>query len=505
MLNPSSARHRWDPSTLGSVFQSILLRGRLLKYTLLCFFLSHPRPLALIFAFLRHVRPIAILWNYVFVAKARDVREVLYRLEDFTIADVLGRQMPWGPFMLGIDWPEQHARERKLLQSVVSKADVEKIRDEAATRCRVLIAQARKSSSGRGKIDVVAELCEPVVVDTIQSYFGIPVIGTPQEMARILGQVAGFIMVDPPVGSEPRIKSLDSIARLTKQIVERIEDRSRRIPAPPTDLLTRLVAKLGSKGAPELDKNWIRRYVTGLAVFGGGTITRAATHAIDQLIRHPAQLQQARELAARLEQDTTEFELLKSSGTPWDSKAVEQRIEAARLGLRHIIYEALRFRPMLPVLTRYTPRETMIAKGTRHARLVPAGATVLAAPIAAMFDPEEFERPWRFKVRHLKNYMHFGPEHLHGARDDAGAGAASAPQGSTPPKTSREPTQDDDARPTDSPGPRLCFGKYVADVLIVEIIRALLLCDGLKRAAGSSGRVAYDGPVPRSLVLTLEP
>jgi cytochrome P450 len=473
MLNPSSARHGssyWAPSTLGSVFQWILLRGRLLKYNIFCYILSHPLPLKLVFAFVRRVRPVAIVGNHVLVAKARDVHEVLDRLDDFTVADVLGPQMPWGPFMIGIDWPEQHRRERQLLQSVVSEvADVDKIRDEAATRCRGLIAQARKPHSGRGKIDVVAELCEPVVVDTIQSYFGIPVIGTPHEMARILGQVAGFIMVNPPVDSERRIKSLESIARLTKHIVDRIEDRAGRTPALPTlplapDLLTRLVAKLCSKGAPVwLDKNWIRRYVTGLAVFGGGTITRAATHVIDQLIRYPADLQRARELAARLEQDTTEFERLKSSGTSWDGEAVEQRIEAARFSLRQIIYEALRFRPMLPVLLRYTPRETMIAKGARHARLVPAGATVFAAPIAAMFDPDEFPNPWRFNGdRCLKNYLHFGH------------------------------------------GPRLCFGKYVADVLIIEIIRALLLCDELKRAAGSSGRVAYDGPVPRSLVLTLK-
>ena len=43
------------------------------------------------------------------------------------------------------------------------------------------------------------------------------------------------------------------------------------------------------------------------------------------------------------------------------------------------------------------PRDTMIAKGSSHARLVPAGATVFAPPIAAMFDPEEFPRPWTFE------------------------------------------------------------------------------------------------------------
>ena len=137
---------------------------------------------------------------------------------------------------------------------------------------------------------------------------------------------------------------------------------------------------------------------------------------------------------------------------------------------------------MLPILLRYAPRETIIAKGTRRARLVPAGAKVFAPPIAAMFDPEEFRKPWTFvdkeddkkkAPRHSYNYMHFGPE---GVPDE-----------------------------TRKDGPRICFGRYVADVLIVEIVRALLLCEELKRAAGPSGRVAYNGPVPRSLILTFKP
>ena len=39
----------------------------------------------------------------------------------------------------------------------------------------------------------------------------------------------------------------------------------------------------------------------------------------------------------------------------------------------HYVYEALRFRPMLPLLIRDTPRETVIAYGTKDARIVRAG------------------------------------------------------------------------------------------------------------------------------------
>ena len=110
MLNPSSARQSsyGAPSTLGSVVQAVALFRRRLQYRVFCYVLSHPLPLKLIFALLRRVRPIAMLGKNVVVTKASDVRYVLDRLEDFTIADVLGPNMPWGPFMIGIDWPEQH-------------------------------------------------------------------------------------------------------------------------------------------------------------------------------------------------------------------------------------------------------------------------------------------------------------------------------------------------------------------------------------------------------------
>jgi cytochrome P450 len=456
MLNPSNVRH-WcsgGSSTLGSIFESISLAGRLFAYTIKCYLLSHPLILRLGFAIVRRVRPVAIVGNQVVVAKAKDVREVLDRLADFT--EDLGPRIPWGPFLITVDWPEQHARERELLQSVVSKlADVTQIRNAAATLCRAQIAQARSA----GRIDVVKDLCKPVLIDTIQEYFGIPTIGSPDDMAIIIGRVASFIMVEPPVGSARRIESLDSIARLSRTIVDQI-DLIKGLPASRTvtgpDLLTRLVAKLNSEDEPTwFDEGWIRRYMTGLAVFGGGTIIRATTQAIDQLIRYPDDLQEARALAAEIE----------SLPVPGRSSPVAQhRIEAARESLLQIIYEALRFRPMLPILSRYVPRETIVAKDTAHARLVPTGATVLAPPIAAMFDPEEFPNPRRFsRTRCLKRYVHFGY------------------------------------------GSRLCFGKYIADVLMVEIFRALLRCDELKRAAGSSGRVAYDGAAVRSLVLTFRP
>jgi cytochrome P450 len=447
MRDPSLSRSQLDSGSAfspGRPFQSFGQALQYLSYRLTYFLLSHPYPFRIVFAVLRHVRPIATFGSMVMVSKASDVREVLDRLDDFTLNEILGAKMPWGPFLLTIDPPEQHARERQILESVVFRdADVQRIRRLAADRCSDII----KTKQADGEVDVVADLCDDIIVDLISSYFGIPVIDDKKSMARILGDVAGYILAEPPADSEPWVRSHDSMAKLTKAVVAQIERRAREhaaapaAPAPEDDLLTRLVKVLCSgRGPAWLDQDWIRRYVTGLAATGGATIVRATTHAMDQLIAHPVGLQTARQLAAQIQ-------------TGRDADTDRRRL----LGT---IFEALRFRPMLPLLVRHSPRETAVAKGTDRARTVPAGGTVVTAPIAAMFDPEAFENPGRFVTdRSLDGYVHFGH------------------------------------------GPRLCFGKYVAETVIVEIVRSLVLLPGLKRAPWPNGGVRYDGPVARSLRL----
>src|SRR5207247_3793664 len=75
-------------------------------------------------------------------------------------------------------------------------------------------ARCRKQiDAADGRIDVVADLFEPVVVSIASDYFGVPAPGgCERSMAKIMRDLAGIIMVDPPVGSKPWIESLDSIA-----------------------------------------------------------------------------------------------------------------------------------------------------------------------------------------------------------------------------------------------------------------------------------------------------
>jgi cytochrome P450 len=425
---------------------SLVWRGMVYRFT--CFLISYPYPLRALFAVLRRVRPIAIIGHTALVARADDVREVLERFGDFTLGEFLETRMPWGPFLMSLDWHEQHARERQFLESVVFAGDLDRVRDVATRTSNLLIAQSS------GEIDVAQGLSEKVAVEIARVYFGIPVIDADQlRMASILRELASTIMVEPPTGSLRWIRSREGVADLTNHLIKTTKAERQVVIASPTpplpepgdSLLTRLVKQCRAGDPSWLDDGWIRRYTTGLLATGAATIVRATTHALDQLV-------------ARIEHDIAALQRVAPASA--ELHTARDRVEASRSALRQMVYEALRFRPVLPLLARYCPRQTIIAKGTERARMLPAGAQVIAGPLAAMFDPEAFAVPRRFCTdRCLGDYLHFGY------------------------------------------GPRTCFGKYISDAATIEIIRSLLLLPNLRRKTGRRGRVRYDGPAACSLVV----
>ena len=449
-LMQCGSRDRYSPfaRSVGHFIQSIRLASHMLIYRVSCFFLCHLWLFKFGFGLLRRFRPVFIFKKLLVVTRARDVREVLQRFDDFTLGDFIDPGMPWGTFLMTVDWRQQHAQERQLLQGAVHPTDVDKIRAIVDARCR------RQINTAGGRIDVVSQLLEPVVVDIAKEYFGVPPLaGCTQKMAHAMRDLAGIIMVNPPVGSEPWSRSRASIANVTDLLLQELSHQKlsscrAASGSPANDLLTRLVQQLRGAGGPNwFDEDWIRRYLTGLLATGGATIVRAGAEPSTRSSRIQATSRRRRSVAIELDQA--------SRGA--------QHVDELRCTLRHFIYEALRFRPMLPLLLRDTPRETVIAYGTKEARIVRAGTRVIAPPLAAMFDPQAFPDPLRFDPsRPFECYLHFGF------------------------------------------GPRHCFGQYIAETVLLEIFRSLLVLPIFSRAAGSKGRLAFDGPVAAGLVVTFQ-
>src|SRR6185437_6919359 len=123
-LMQCGSRDRYSPfaRSVGHFIRSI----RLAWYRVLCFFLCHLWLYKISFRVLRRIRPVFIFKKFLVVTRAREVREVLQRFDDFTLGDIIDPGMPWGTFIMTVDWRQQHAQERQLLQDAVDPTDIDK-------------------------------------------------------------------------------------------------------------------------------------------------------------------------------------------------------------------------------------------------------------------------------------------------------------------------------------------------------------------------------------------
>jgi cytochrome P450 len=130
--------------------------------------------------------------------------------------------------------------------------------------------------------------------------------------------------------------------------------------------------------------------------------------------------------------------------------------------VRNHVYEAVRFNPHHPLQVRFCKHETEVAAGTPRARKIPAGASVFVVTLSAMFDAEVFIEPKVFRADREVEYLHFGY------------------------------------------GMHRCFGSAINGVQIPELVATLVRLPNLRRAPGSAGRIAYDGPFPDRLILEFD-
>jgi cytochrome P450 len=135
------------------------------------------------------------------------------------------------------------------------------------------------------------------------------------------------------------------------------------------------------------------------------------------------------------------------------------------------VLEGSRFNPYPPFLYRYCTEDFLMAPGTRRKRTIPKGATVVAVLASAMLDSHAVPSPCSFKPgRPDATYVNFGH------------------------------------------GQHLCIGKAIAEILLVEMAKAVLRLRGLKRAPGKNGQLATgtpgtlpDGYYTEHLILEFEP
>jgi cytochrome P450 len=127
------------------------------------------------------------------------------------------------------------------------------------------------------------------------------------------------------------------------------------------------------------------------------------------------------------------------------------------------VLETLRFHTPAPIMVRLALADHVLAKGTQFETVVPAGKLVFASNGSAMMDETELDQPLEFRLdRPTHHYLHFGWGIHH------------------------------------------CLGKYISQVQLVEMMKALLVLPGLRRAGGASGKLTYVGPFPGSFAVEFD-
>lgn len=385
---------------------------------------------------LRANRPILVTPDCTLVTRFDDVREILKMYKVFTVKPYVPKM---DNYLMAHDDDALHTREKSLMQFMLNRDDLPKVRNLVAEIASGILDDAN------GQIEVVNSFCRMVPATLVQKYFGLT--GAKREDLiewSYWNQYDTFH--NQPFDLVP--------AELSKQIIDRHNETSKKL----GDYITMLIAKrllavklekltfstivrldddivtrmLRTSFAKELDFDIKRLGVNagGLLIGAIETTSQAVAQVLQYLFQHPQWLAAAK--AAAHKEDTTEFD--------------------------GIVWEALRFVPITSYLFRTTVSDYTAAKGTNYETVLRAGTYVLPVTLSAMFDERAFESPDEFiPQRNWYNYFHFGF------------------------------------------GDHECLGRYVGMVMIPEMVRQVFL----KKDIEPKGNIDYkSGPFPESYDLS---
>lgn len=378
-----------------------------------------------VFRVLRKVWPIPRFGSTVIVTRHDDVREVFLDDASFGVPyraklDVI---MGGQPFFLGMGNDAEYRRQTAALRRMVRAADIPSLAVAVQTKAEAIVSEAG------GEIEVVDGLVRPLAFAVFGAYFGIA--DTPGgNLEKWASRLFAFQFADP--WNDPALRAeVGRIAPGLRAHVQGLIEERRRSGAPGDDVLGRcLVAQ--AAGDPDFTDDLIRTALVGLVVGGPPQAPMVVPQALEQLLRRPEAF----------------------SGAQAAARAGDDRL------LARYVFEAMRFDPLGPALSRVALRDCILAEGTSRATRIEAGDTIITAFSSAMFDRRRIPDPRRFDPYRLPfEYMHFGY------------------------------------------GLHTCFGLAMNHVLLPLMLKSLLQRDDLRRAPGRDGRLAKRGLFAERLVV----
>jgi cytochrome P450 len=325
---------------------------------------SYIPPLQFLFGFLRVFWPIPRLFGWAIVTRHSDVEEVLGRPDVFKVpfGDEMARlndgERPGTPFILGIDDPQAHDAQLKLVMAAFPRQDVAQCitipaRDDAMN----IVAAA----ASRQRIDAIQDLIIQIPINICVQYYGVAVTDPARFSAAATG-VSGHLFNRPPIVPKTDI-NLD--AAYLRSVLDAAITGASAKPGGKSTVTQRLAALIRED---KLSHAQARAFLMGMIIGFVPTNTVAGGNILDMLLSRPSFLAAARAAAHAGDDDLR----------------------------AHCLFEALRFSPINLGPFRLCAKDHTIAAGTRRSKRIKAGTKVLVSTMSAMFDRDVVEKPFHF-------------------------------------------------------------------------------------------------------------
>ena len=408
---------------------------------------------------LRAQRPILVTPECVLVSKYADVIDLLKMPKIFTVdlyKPKMGVTATDPGYLMAHDDDAIHYREKSLMQGMLNRNDLPRIRALVAKASSDILAEAN------GKIDVVYNYCRTVPAILVQEYFGLGNIdkkdliewsfwnqydvfhnqpfdlNSPEQAKyitdnhdRVTVLLANYIKKE--LVHKLALVKLDQTKNLFLIVWRTLKSlgyliQGKKAPIVKDDVFSRM---LRTSFANQIEFDLVRVGVNagGLLIGAIETTSQAVSQVIEFFIKQPELLAKA-----------------KTAAQQSDLKAFD-----------NIVWEALRYVPISPYMFRQMSADYSLAKGTEYETLIPAKTNVLVLTQSAMFD--DFANT---------NADEFNPDRTFYHNFNFGF------------------------------GPHDCLGKYVGMEMIPEMVRQVLLLPNLRETAPVDYK---NGPFPESYQL----
>lgn len=323
---------------------------------------------------LRAKRPVLTLPTITVLARWADIVDILSRNGTFQVTYRPHMDPSVGPFMMGRDDTELNWRDKSVMKTLLRWGDLPAIRAVASETAGQALAQANLT----GTVDIVAAVSRLVPLRIVQRCFGFP---GPDDATMLAWSRATQSDMFHNLGNDPAILAACVAAGIEMRAWVRpfLAARQPWAEAAGDDTVSRLL-RLTATGLTGMDTEAVVTNVCGLLVGAIETTSQAIVNATEQILLHD----------------------------DWRARAVAAATSDDPAAIDPIVWEALRFNPMTPIVVRVATSPCVVAPSSPDETAIPAGRVVMAGIGSAMFDPGVFPDPDSFQHRPRRLYMHTG-------------------------------------------------------------------------------------------------